>query len=594
MVCSVAKISGKRGRYYLNHYYNEELGEKGFYAGSGAKHFGIENQFIDHKDYRLENLLDGKSPDGMEQLKRGGNTERIYKDKLTGKKKAYKKLSAFDFCLSDPKALSVLDHLANNGEVSNEVERCRNLAQQAAIEYISNFCQIRKKTYDENKKEVYTYHKAAPTFAVFQHHLSREKDPQSHRHLLLMSGATSLNDPDIKGSLDTREFFKMRYTVGQIYLNTLRHELETGILKLKTFDIPFKEEKGKSFGIKGVPVSLCRALSKRSQQIEENITPEMSGKEVQKVVLQTRKTKEKVKGKDDIAKLQENWEVEGKKHGFKLSKICPVLYKKSQVINLKEHLEAKQKEVNEIKHYAAITRILRQKDDVTFHQIMTASLSAGGTKLSSEKAQEYAQKFISHYTTAREAGNKKYGTTERYRLRSEAYRLPESCLTITEKTAHAIRTLINWQQQNRKNVKEKYYNKAEKRSKLFERRALGLYLTGRINRIQYLACKRHSPLEGNRFKLELYHAFHLISTKQKNQLIAMGEVRQSQFYAIKMALKEGKISQHMANVLLKEEWEKATKKREQEATDKRLKTIAKKERNKERIEKVRRVMGRSR
>ena len=145
MVCSIAKISGERGRYYLNHYYNEELGERGFFAGSGAKHFGIENELINNKDYRLENLLDGKSPDGCEQLKRGGNTERIYKDKVTGKKKAYKKLSAFDFCLSDPKALSVLDHLANNGKVSNEIERSRNVAQKAAVEYISSFCEIRKK-----------------------------------------------------------------------------------------------------------------------------------------------------------------------------------------------------------------------------------------------------------------------------------------------------------------------------------------------------------------------------------------------------------------------------------------------------------------
>ena len=452
-----------------------------------------------------------------------------------------------------------------------------------------------KKSYDENKRQIYTYHKAAPTFAVFQHHLSREKDPQSHRHLLLMSGATSLDNPNIKGSLDTREFFNMRYTVGQIYLNTLRHELESGVLKLKTFDIPFKEEKGKSFGIKGVPVSLCRALSKRSQQIEENITPQMSGKEVQRVVLQTRKTKEKVRSNEDIAGLQESWEAEGKKHGFKLSKVCPALFKKSKIIPLKEHLEEKhQQKVDEIKHFAGIARILREKDDVTFHQVMTASLSVGGRVLSSNEAKEYAKEFISRYTTSRDVGSKRYGTTKRYKLRSSAYRLPESSLTITQKTAHAIRVLINWQQQNRKNVKENYYKNAEKRSKLFERRALGLYLMGKMTRIQYLACKMHSPLESNRFKLELYHAFHLISTRQKDQLIALGEVRRSEPYAIKMALKEGKISQHMANVLLKERREKVTQQREQEATDKTLKSIAKKERTKERVEKVRRVVGRSR
>ena len=591
MVCSVAKISGARGRYYLNHYYNEELGEQGWFAGSGAEHFGIENDYIQHKDYRLENLLDGKSPEGDIKLKLGGDTERIYKDRLTGQPKSYKKLSGFDFCLSDPKSLSVLDHLANNGEVSNEIERCRDVAQQAAMDYISDFCQIRKKSYDDNGKEVYIYHKAAPVFACFQHHLSRELEPQCHRHLLLMSGAVGLDDPNIKGSLDTREFFKMRYTVGMIYLNTLRHELETGKMKLKTFDSPFKEEKGKSFGISGVPPMLCRELSTRSKQIEAEIekTPAMSGAEVQAAVLKTRKTKQK---HVDISALQDNWEKLGKKHGFKLSKVCPALLKKqSKVIDLKEKLEKKQKKSQDVKHYAEMARSLRKKEDVTYHQVMTASVTAGGSKLSSDKAKEYADRFISEYTSTRKSGGFYGATSDRHTLNHEAYTLPESSLTMTEKTAHAARVLIHWQKKNRRDVFNKRRGGAEKRAERFERKALGLFLMGRIGRVQYLACKANSPYEGKKFKLEVYHALHLISTKQKDRLVKMGEKRSSTPYLVRKALKEKQISQHMADILLKEDREKVLKEREKEAKEKELKATQKKERRQQRIEKVRSFGG---
>ncbi|MCC0178048.1 relaxase domain-containing protein [Waterburya agarophytonicola K14] len=590
MVCSVAKISGERGRYYLNHYYNEELGEQGWFAGSGTEHFGVENDSIEHKDYRLENLLDGKSPDGTERLKLGGDTERIYKDRLTGQPKAYKKLSGFDFCLSDPKSLSVLDHLANNGEVSNEIERCRDVAQQAAMDYISDFCQIRKKTYDEQGKEVYTYRKAAPIFACFQHHLSRELDPQCHRHLLLMSGAIGLDDPSIKGSLDTREFFKMRYTVGMIYLNTLRHELETGKLKLKTFDIPFKEEKGKSFGIHGVPPGLCRELSKRSQQVEAELekNPEMTGAQVQSAVLKTRKKKQKFV---DMSPVQEDWEEKGRKHGFKLSKICPALVKKpSKVIDLKSKLEERQKKAQDIKHHAAMARSLREKEDVTFHQVMTASVTVGGSKLSSAKAKEYADRFVSKYTNTRKGGGK-YGSSDRHSLRHEAYTLPESSLTMTEKTAHAARVLIHWQQGNRIDVLNQRRAGADKRAEKFERRALGLFLMGRIGRVQYLACKAKSPYEGKEFKLEVYHALHLISKAQKNRLMKMAEKRASTPYIVREALKEKRISQHMANILIRQDRDKVLKEKEKEAKEKELKANQRKERSQQRIEKVRSFGG---
>ena len=590
MVCSVAKISGARGRYYLNHYYNEELGEQGWFAGSGAEHFDIKNDCIEHKDYRLENLLDGKTPEGDRKLKLGGDTARIYKDRLTGQPKSYKKLSGFDFCLSDPKSLSVLDHLADNGEVSNEIERCRDVAQQAVMDYISDFSQIRKKTYDQNGREVYTYHKAAPVFACFQHHLSRELDPQCHRHLLLMSGATGLNDPNIRGSLDTRDFFKMRYTVGMIYLNTLRNELETGKLKLKTFDIPFKDEKGKSFGIYGVPPSLCRDLSTRSRQIEAEIekSPEMSGAEVQSAVLKTRKKKQK---HVDISALQGDWSEKGRKHGFKLSKVCPALFKKSpKVIDFKRRIEEKQNESKDVKHYAAIASSLREKEDVTFHQVMTASLNAGGYKLSSEKAKEYANNFIDQYTKTRKGGGH-YGATDRHSLKHEAYTLPESSRTMTDKTAHAATALINWQWMNRKDVINKHRAGADKRAENFERKALGLFLMGRIGRVQYLACKAKSPYEGKAFKLEVYHALHLISTKQKERLMAMGRKRESTPYIVKMALKNGQISQHAANILLRQDREKVLKEKEKEAREKELNATQKKERTRKRVEKVRSFGG---
>lgn len=291
MVLSQAIIHEGRAFYYLSHYYLAEIGERSFFYGKGAEHFGIAGTKIERHDSRLKNLFQGRTPDGSKIIRRGGNKTRIYKDPKTGEEKQYKPVVGFDFTFSASKSVSVLRTIAllkGETKIVNEIDRALDVAVKAGLDYAEKHLETRTRS----KAGGVTTHDVDGTFAVYEHGLSRDGDPQIHFHGVLINGGVR-TDGEGFGTLNSKVLWDLRYTAGQVFLNTLRYELTNGELELKTYDIPFKEEKGTSFGIEGISKEILTCWSKRSETIKENTTPGMTGEQIHGIAISTRRPKEK-------------------------------------------------------------------------------------------------------------------------------------------------------------------------------------------------------------------------------------------------------------------------------------------------------------
>ncbi|MEM7756928.1 MAG: MobF family relaxase [Cyanobacteria bacterium P01_A01_bin.40] len=317
---SQSKIQATNKNYYLSlgkeDYYTEKGNLNGRWLGSGVDDFQLAKKAIEKGNVEFKNLLNGYSTDGQERLRKSGSTVRIYRNLNTGEitKKA-NPVCGIDNTFSAPKDVSLLWALGDE-KTSETVLKAHQTAVAEAIDYLDSQVYTRSHSRNPDGSRTMEWHKAQGTFAVFDHFTSRELDPQLHSHAVLANACIS-ECGEHKGSVDADKIFEARYIAGQLYLNTLRRTLENK-LGIKTFDRPFSQEKGVSFGVNGVTQTQRESFSLRSMQIQKHITHEMTGEQINAIALKTRKAKTEPA---NLKELHGIWRFRGKALGFDVNKV---------------------------------------------------------------------------------------------------------------------------------------------------------------------------------------------------------------------------------------------------------------------------------
>ncbi len=227
--------------YYVNlaqeDYYANRMEEPGSWRGEGAVKLGLQGSV---NAETLRHLIEGRSPDGKEELVKNVGHER--------------RQSFWDLTFSAPKSVSVFWALAGP-EVRKQVEEAHDAAVKSALQYLEENAAV-SRTGKGGKK----FEKAAVLFAVFLHGSSRALDPQVHTHALLFNLGIRTNGRT--GAIHSRNVFRHRMAAGTLYAAVLALELR------QRFGLTLRFEKA-GFHIEGVPKDLCRTFSKRNTAIRK-------------------------------------------------------------------------------------------------------------------------------------------------------------------------------------------------------------------------------------------------------------------------------------------------------------------------------------
>lgn len=211
--------------------------------------------------------------------------------------------AGWDLTFSAPKSVSVLWGI-DNESVSNEITNAHNEAVSYALSYLE------RNAFKSRDRQASGHNATAILAAVFQHGTSREEDPQLHSHAVIANLGMRADDSFCAIDFDSR--WKM--AAGAIYRVHLADTLQTKGYKI--------ERDGKSFKIIGIDDKLCKAFSKRRQQIDDHLDNLglSSSKAASIAALQTRKKKLDV----DRGSLKDKWREEATIQGVNfdgLSKI---------------------------------------------------------------------------------------------------------------------------------------------------------------------------------------------------------------------------------------------------------------------------------
>ena len=226
-----------------------------------------------------------------------------YRDTKTGRtlpgQRAADARAGTDFTFSAPKAFSAL------WAVSDDADRARleNLFMDSVRASLSaihgqGLIEARRGKGGAHREPV-----AAPVAAIFLHHTSREYDPQSHAHALMMN--TALRSDGTIGAINCEEILKNRQLLDALFTRDLAHRLEKLGVRVEA-----SPEHG--FKIVGQPENLIETWSKRRKVIVEKaheigIETKENAKLSQVITKKTRKAKSNLQ---TIANLETVWEIE--------------------------------------------------------------------------------------------------------------------------------------------------------------------------------------------------------------------------------------------------------------------------------------------
>jgi hypothetical protein len=142
--------------------------------------------------------------------------------------------------------------------------------------------------------------------AQFDHHISRESDPQLHTHAFIFNLAPRRDGS--WGAILSRELYKAQKETGARYRSALAAELERRGIRL--------ERQKDTFRVAAIPRDVERAFSKRRQAIEQaaRIHGYNTPKGMELATLRTRRPKRDAR----LGELLTHWQAEAKALGFEL------------------------------------------------------------------------------------------------------------------------------------------------------------------------------------------------------------------------------------------------------------------------------------
>ncbi|MBN3948494.1 MAG: relaxase domain-containing protein, partial [Nostoc sp. NMS7] len=258
---TAANVSSEMAvNYFIKNYYHEG---KSLWSGQGAEKLGLSGA-VDDED-AFKNVIEGRSPDGKEQL-----NARAVKPKT--------KRAALDCTFSAPKSVSLMALVGGDTRLIDAHHR----ALFEVIKLMEERYAYTRVTEGDSRHRVNTGNLVV---AQFDHIESRDLDPHLHTHCLVMNMTQT---PDGRWlSLGNNQIFANKKFLGMAYQSYLAREVQ----KLG-YEIELR--KHGQFDIKGFKEEDLEAFSKRRQQILAFAGANSTWAEREKIWDNTRQRKEKL------------------------------------------------------------------------------------------------------------------------------------------------------------------------------------------------------------------------------------------------------------------------------------------------------------
>src|SRR5215217_4301928 len=292
----VASISARRNVASASHYYSHlqrddyysRNGEPpGRWAGKAAERLSLTGPVTQTE---FDAALHGIDPKTGERLAQLGGRGREHS-------------AGWDMTFSPPKSVSVLWALSEAPErqIIAHAHRSAVLAASSQLETAAGWARRGRAGATRERT-------AGLLMAQFDHHTSRESDPQLHTHTFIFNLAPRRDGS--WGAIVSRELYKAQKHAGATYRQTLAAELERKGIQL--------ERQKDTFRVAAIPRHVERAFSKRRQAIEEaaKVHGYNTPKGMELATLRTRRPKRDAK----LSELATHWQAEAKALGFDLGR----------------------------------------------------------------------------------------------------------------------------------------------------------------------------------------------------------------------------------------------------------------------------------
>lgn len=225
-----------------DNYYTQDQGlEHSEWFGKGAEHLGLSGQ-IDRQAFF--EILNGKVE--------GQELGKWVKNEKTGEKEREHRPGT-DMTFSAPKSVSLMAEVYGK----RDVREAHEAAVKKALGYIETELARTRQTENGKTEAVQT---GNVTVAMFRHNTSRNLDPQTHTHAVIMN-ATRREDGQWR-SLTNEEIFNAQRVIGAIYTSELAERLQA-----QGYDLRRVDEKG-NFEIAGITREQVEHFSQRRAEIE--------------------------------------------------------------------------------------------------------------------------------------------------------------------------------------------------------------------------------------------------------------------------------------------------------------------------------------
>ena len=294
-----------QGYYEKDSYYTQE--GKGQWSGELAKEQGRVGD-IDPEDWK--NAVWGKDREGNELVKYEAREYKL----PDGTVRVQDKEGGTDITYSLPKGFSVIVEAYRD----SEDPRLRDLAEKImtahhnAVSKTNNFVEknlVAARIWKNGRAELEFTGKAV--FGSYDHHISREQDPQTHTHSFLLN-MTRTTDGRWR-AIDNRPIYENQKYLGQMHMSEFA-------IQLKEQGIPLLDRSHGNVELAGMPKEVIDQASARSQQIKEQLPelrqlyPNASDARLKEIAcLATRKKKELVK---DVKEWRADLRAEFRQQGY--------------------------------------------------------------------------------------------------------------------------------------------------------------------------------------------------------------------------------------------------------------------------------------
>ncbi|WP_316187721.1 MULTISPECIES: MobF family relaxase [unclassified Bradyrhizobium] len=284
---NAASASRYYGHLQRDDYYSRDGDPPGRWAGRGAERLSLDGPVT---RIEFDAALRGIDPKTGERLAQLGGRGREH-------------AAGWDMTFSAPKSVSVLWALSDAPErqIIAQAHRSAVLTATAQLEATAGWA--RRGRAGTTREQT-----AGLLMAQFDHHTSRESDPQLHTHTFVFNLAPRRDGS--WGAIVSRELYKAQKQAGATYRRALASELERQGVRL--------EQQKDTFRVAAIPRHIERAFSKRRQAIEEAAKAHgySTPKGMELATLRTRRPKRDAK----LSELANHWRAEAKALGFDLGR----------------------------------------------------------------------------------------------------------------------------------------------------------------------------------------------------------------------------------------------------------------------------------